>query len=181
MHTCIACIFVRVCTYMCMRVHLCMCVRRCMWYVCACVRACVRVCVCVYMFKQMYASVCTLTNSWEYLRTSEWHCFHNCAHYFVRITLDTHFRPQHARCMMVLSFVLNMSKDPDPGVCSAAVRTLGVFVTYPSLSEVHTYVGTFVNLTKFYNTHFMYEFVLCVCITNLVLMFFLIWNFPFHW
>ena len=151
MHTRIACMFVRV---WCVHICVCMCV-----CVCVCIGVC-GACVCV---------------------SSEWHCFHNCAHYFVRITLDTHYCPQHARCMMVLSFVLNMSKDPDPGVCSAAVRTLGVFVTYPSLSEVHTYVGTFVNLTKFYNTHFMYEFVLCVCITNLVLTFFLIWNFPFHW
>ena len=43
---------------------------------------------------------------------------------------------QHPQCMMVLSLVLSMSRDPDPGVCSAAVRTLGVFVTYPSLFEV---------------------------------------------
>jgi len=38
--------------------------------------------------------------------------------------------------MMMLSLVLNMSKDLDPGVRSAAVRTLGMFVTYNSLVEV---------------------------------------------
>ena len=54
--------------------------------------------------------------------------------------------------MMVLSMVLNMSKDPDPGVCSAAVRTLGVFVTYPSLSEV----GSYLMLQCFYFMHLMF-------------------------
>ena len=127
-------------------------------YVCACVCALYVHTLCMHMVGDIRPP-----------RTSKQYCFHHCGSYI--LCEDYSWYPQHPRCMMVLSFVLNMSKDPDPGVCSAAVRTLGMFVTYPSLSEVRGHI------CKFNYFSCMYKFVLRASVTNVVLMFYLFWNF----